>query len=287
MGRIVKFPEVIYPTDSSRPPVIAFAALVFGGFLGVMLILRWFGGINPPVTGFSLFSTATPFLPNHPTPTPFQPVPIEPTPRFIESPITIPFFSEMDLKDGAGIVEMVFHPSQPGFNNGDPLSTRFYPGSTCNFGDQKACVSLHEDGLYLLLTLHSGVGGEGQALRHGIEGTGINRAGKGLADTLALLELMKGTEIVLSQGSFSRSDLVVRATLRIPASGLADYFSRPFTDALYQAAEKNDDLQGLLKSGEPIIFIETCGWRMAEEPWVQGVYDTTSSIYILAITTRE
>jgi hypothetical protein len=190
----------------------------------------------------------------------------------------------MNLNTGTSVVDLLIEPGHKGFNNGNSVTTRFFTGETCDFGDQKACSSLHENGRYLLFTIHSGVGGEAQALRHAIEGTGINRAGKSLQETLNTLEAMKDSRVVISQADFQQTGLMIRAVVRIPGSDVEGYFKRPFIDALYLAAEQNSELRVLVESAEPAVFIETCGWRMAGEPWAQGTNETTGSIYLIAIS---
>ena len=60
-------------------------------------------------------------------------------------------------------------------NQGKPVVLSFIPGNTCIFGDQQACVYPHQawGQNMIFLTIHSGVGGEGQEFRHVIEGTGL------------------------------------------------------------------------------------------------------------------
>ncbi len=279
------------PVDRSQPPYLAVGFLAAGGILAVYLIYIFLNGSPSLMMVNPAYPSQTPYLPRHATSTPFQPSAGNVTPRPAvsaeaappEPQVGAPFFAEINLEKGADQIAVWITPFGSRFNNGLPLSLSFLPGPQCDFGDKHACTSLHEDGRYLLFTVHSGLGGEAQALRHAIEGTGINRSGKDLEDTLSSLKSLEGARVSVLQRDKRADGLVVRAAVRIPPQDMAAYFDLPFSEALQLAAELNQELKDLLGSGSAAIFIETCGWRMPGEAWAPGVNDTTGSIYLIAI----
>ena len=135
----------------------------------------------------------------------------------------------------------------------------------------------------MLLTIHSGISGEGQQLRHALEGTGINTAGLGSAEILANLDQLQGAIASLHQGTTHLDYLSVVAAMRIPPDQIEAYYALPFLAAVDWAAGGDEDLRQRLEDGEPLIFIETCGWPVIGEGAAAGEYYGTGSIYLIAI----
>ena len=238
---------------------------------------------------FSFQHTPTPFQPSAPTGTPFLPLVSTQSAEEVE---LLPYvFHGQDFSvDGRDI--------QVTFEGG--LAVTIRPGWPCEFTDHRACISLHQDGRLILATVHSGVGGEADALRHALEGTGWNRAGLPLEAVRANLLALQGADLrIATQGAqgegngtgdqsapgdlAGRSDLTVLAAVRVPAGMVNEYYRLPVDDALARLAKNSPELAAALRSGRKLLAIETCGWRHPEEAWAPGVTDTSASVYLIVI----
>ncbi len=153
----------------------------------------------------------------------------------------------------------------------------FFPGSQCQYGNQHGCASLHESGRHALFTVHSGWGGAGEALRHALEGSGIDRARLNLEQTRQRPQALTGTSVEMRRG-----DWIVAAAVRIPPEGMPAYFTAPFSQALRQLAEQDSQLLAVIQSGQRVVFLETCGWRNPQETTSELISATSGSIYLVA-----
>lgn len=256
------------------------------------------GHSTGPVTGYQAGlaasrATPTPFQPRALTPTPFRPL-LHPT-RTPE-----PFFEQthppaaQDLSPEISGID--FSPENPeitlrilpqgAVNGGNPIEIRFIPGERCQFGDHHACVYVYprqNGGKVIFLTLHSGVGGEGQAFRHALEGTGLNRASFSLERVHANLETLTGAKVHLLQGRKNRKGFTIAALGRIPPGEVQAYFAAPVEEALSRVSDAYPPFDLSFDPAIDLIVFETCGWRMPGEPWAPGVSDTTGSVYVAVI----
>lgn len=232
--------------------------------------------------------SSTPFLPLHatdrPGPTPTAAPSAQQAPQLsTSSRPSAPEFYGIDLSPTGERVTLEIFPSNSAFNRGQTISISFYPGKTCVFGDHHACVNTYRapsGNEVPFLSIHSGVGGEAQALRHALEGTGINQAGLSLRQISANLRALTGAGVRLTQGSRVVSGLRLAFTGRVPAAVLQNYFETPVERALTQAARYDSALQPALDPSDPELAFETCGWKTSEEPWAPGVSSTTASVYL-------
>jgi hypothetical protein len=226
--------------------------------------------------------TRTPFLPHLATSTPFQPR--QPTATF--SPVTPQppaGFYGLDLDDPSHRVRILIFPPNKQVNRGKPILISFIPGQICNFGDNRACVNVYQadsGAQVTFITIHSGVGGEGQAFRHAVEGTGLNSAGLPLKEVRANLKALDGAEVVILQGKRRVEGFILATAARIPPRFMRAYFEEPIQETLLFASAIDQSLLGLALSDLPLLVIETCGWKMPGEPWARGVTSTTASIYL-------
>lgn len=189
----------------------------------------------------------------------------------------------LDLRGAGGPLRLVIAPPET-VNWGRPVETVFQVGYPCEYADHRACLSVHQDGRLLLATVHSGMGGEGQMLRHALEGTGFNRAGYGLEQIAANVAGLAGSPVSAEQGGIAVDNLRVVAAGRVPASAVQAYFTRPFDEALGLAGIRIDEELARARAGESaLLVIETCGWRHPDEGWAPGVSDTTGSIYLVVL----
>lgn len=245
--------------------------------------------------------TPTPFQPSYPTPTATPPSPTE---SYIygqehesqSSPInvvgkaneSIPSepsknFYGIDFTNSSMRIVIQIQPNDRRVNGGRPIVISFFPGDQCLSEDKTACVNayLNSNSVEtIFVTVHSGVGNEGQAFRHAIEGTGYNQAALTLKQVKKNMTSLVGAEVTIIQGDLVVSGLQISSTSRIPANAVSDYIDRPIELALETAAEFDLPLSEYTQSDKPIIVFETCGWRMTGERWAKGVTNTSSSIYI-------
>jgi len=231
-------------------------------------------------------ATRTPFLPLSITPTPFQPLhptPVEPAESSLASSAPTLNFYGIDFNDHDQRVRIQIIPPNKKVNNGKPIVISFVPGDRCQFGDGRACVSGYiAESLSEVdfLTVHSGVGGEAQAFRHAVEGSGENQAGFTLKQVLANLRQLAGAEVVIIQGGQVYTGFRLAAVSRIPATSLKAYFREPIQSALDTAAALDPALAPFLNAAQPQLIFETCGWKMPGEPWAPGVTGTSASVYL-------
>jgi hypothetical protein len=182
------------------------------------------------------------------------------------------------LSSGVRVVLRITPPEE--LNTGKAIKIAFSPGVDCEYGSGRACVSRHRGGQVTLLTVHSGLGGDGEAFRSVVEGTGLDLAFYSFARIRRNMQVLAGSPARMQSGSLGRDDLSLAAVVRIPPQELETYFASPFDEALEAAADKSPDLQAALDSGEPLLIIEICGWQIPGEALAPEVSPTTASIYL-------
>jgi hypothetical protein len=177
--------------------------------------------------------------------------------------------------------KVVLRITPPGdLNAGNAIKIAFIPGADCEFGSGRACVSRHRGGQVTLLTVHSGLGGEGEAFRSAVEGTGLDLAFFSSARIRHNMQALAGSPARIQSGGLGREDLSLAAVVRIPPARLEEYFGTPFDEALSAAAEDSPELQAALDSGGPLLIFEICGWQIPGEVMAPEVSPTTASIYL-------
>lgn len=247
-------------------------------------------GLNKLARSFTAFrTTPTPFWPN--TPTPFMPALPTPTPGPIQPPETAlvspPFIYEgTDLTPGSARVHISILPDNRRVNSGKPVDLDFLPAGRCPFGDQRACTAAYyQNGLtpVTFVSVHSGLGGEAEALRRALEGTGFDTASATLPQVFDRMKALTGSAVQIQQQEHQSAGYQVASVVRVPASRLKYYLSLPLEEALALAAELQPNLAPLFASGQPLLVLETCGWRIPGEPWPGGLSDTSASIYLVFI----
>jgi hypothetical protein len=192
-------------------------------------------------------------------------------------------YEEIEFQAGSSRIILEITPPTRQVNGGKPIRVSFLPGDQCKFGDKHACVfsyRTNNQANVIFITIHSGVGGEGQKLRHAIEGTGINQAGLKLSRVLDNLEALEGASVSLIQGEIAVDGLMIYGLSRIPPKKIHEYFSLPVDQAIDYAASFDETLLPAKLTGQPLIVLETCGWKMPGESWAKDVTATTGSIYL-------
>jgi hypothetical protein len=224
------------------------------------------------------------------TPTPFRPLPptTTPLPTATSTPTPTPEFRHFARRMDASMDGQVSIHIQPpeAVNGGREINISFSPASDCPFGSGTACISRHRNGQVILLTVHSGVGGQGEAFRWAVEGSGINSAIFPLARIHENLFSLEGAPVTLEMGADSHDGLELAGVARVPPSALDDYFRLPFDEALALAAQSNPALARALESGDGLLIFEICGWVVPGEPSSHGVSNTSASIYLGFIRDR-
>jgi len=281
------------------------SAILLAGSL-LLLIFTWLGsvvlapgrkpeaeqGVAAKFAPVIFTVSPTPFQPGASTSTPFQPVTATPTATMTASPTPLPMPGlepltymrfGIDFSDTSQTTRILLSPSQADFNAGKPIRVSFRPGWPCEWINRRACTSLHYHGQVVLVTVHSGVAGDGQALRHALEGTWLNAASFPLKQVRANLAALQDGQVSIDQPGATAQGLRTLAAVRLPAAQVEAYFSLPVDDALDLAAQSSTEMALALASGAPLVVIETCGWRHPEEPWAPGVTDTSAAIYLITI----
>jgi hypothetical protein len=210
------------------------------------------------------------------------------TPQPDFEPITRSFYG-IYLWDNLQKVQVRIYPDRNKINRGQPIDIEFFPAPDCKFGDGQACANAYRTitgGETNFLTVHSGIGGEAQELRHALEGTGLDRAALSLKQVENNLRALLGVEVTIRQGDQTLQGLEIAALVRVPASHIKEYIETPVEQALDFAARLEPALLEFINSSEPLLILETCGWRMPGERTAPGISDTSSSIYIVVIRAR-
>ena len=271
--------------------------LMAGGLMGVAVsawpvwVTETSAQSEPPVRTLAL---QTPFKPEDPTQTSAPEVTsepegpgmvVEPTPTDLPTALPDTHFGRPLLDFPQEKIQLRFEPGEK-INGGQAIRLAFVPGQACDFGAGRACVSSHLGGQVILLTIHSGLGGEGDRLRNAIEGTGLDSAGLAMAQIHANMAALRGAAVRLTMGDAQVDGLELAALARVPSMDVKRYFDLSFDDALQMVAVENSPVQALLDTGEPLLAFEICGWRVPSEVAGLGTTPTTSSIYLGLIRFR-
>lgn len=274
--------------------LLAGLILLVGGFLGLSASLKpvWTSAMQAPDDlPARRTPTSTPFQPQKPTrilPVGLGPTRVEPSPTAQETqpaqPV-IPHFAGRFLDFPSPKARLHILPGKS-LNSGQEIRLTINPAQECEFGTGKSCVSLHRGGQVILLTIHSGVGGEGEAFREAIEGSGLDEAGFSIGKIRTDMAALENVPVKISLGPDALGDLELAAVARVPAMDIQRYFDLPFDDALEMVAWENKPLRAALDSGEQLLIFEICGWHVPGEVWAQGSTATSASIYLGVIRSK-
>jgi hypothetical protein len=196
-------------------------------------------------------------------------------------PVASPL-SLINFQDPFQRIRIRITPPDRRVNRGKPILISFYPAQTCLFGDQRGCVTEYQNSSGIqnvLVSVHSGVGGEGQAFRHALEGTTYTGAKLSLKQIRANLAHLAGAAVTIEQGDRLVSGLTLLVVQRIPPAGAGAYFDAPIQSALAQGAGFNPALNNYLDTGRPLLIFETCGWQVPGEALKKGANSTSASVY--------
>ena len=169
-------------------------------------------------------------------------------------------------------------------NQGDrdlPIEISFIPDEHCEFGDGSACIyPLHDStGKQIILaSVHSGVGGEAEAFRDFLEGTGFNQGYYQLAQVTRNSQSLQGSAVEISQAGQMHTGLQLIKILRIPPEHLDAYMALPVERTFSFAVEINGVDPEIFD--QTLLIFETCGWQLPDEDPIDGHTITSSSVYL-------
>ena len=192
-------------------------------------------------------------------------------------------FSGIDFTNPRLRVRITIYPPNRRVNQGKPLVISFLPGDECEFGDKRACANgfyTSQGGEVTFLTIHSGVGGQAQAFRAALEGSGLDQAAFTLKKINDNLQALQGAHVSISQGERRVDGLELVVLSRIPPSRMEEYISAPVSQALTIGAASDPALSSLSQASQPILVFETCGWRVPGEAGSRRRTGTSASIYL-------
>ncbi|MDY6847289.1 MAG: hypothetical protein SVP52_09165 [Chloroflexota bacterium] len=187
----------------------------------------------------------------------------------------------ISFEDGSAPVTIVVAPLIEQNHAETPVEITFLPGENCIFGDGHACVYkfLSPAGNRIIfVSAHSGMGGEADGFRHLLEGTGINQGLFDSEEVLKIAQALSGSEIRIKQGEEEITGLALEAVARISPEFFTTYTRLPVQEAL-DFAIQNLPLDPELFN-QDLLVIETCGWRLPDEGQVEGLENTSSSVYL-------
>ena len=190
-------------------------------------------------------------------------------------------FNGIDFGDRSKRIRITIYPPDKRVNKGKPITISFIPGRRCQYSDHRGCVAAFQAAQgnpVTFLSVHSGVRGEGQALRHALEGTSLRGAGYPLSKVVSNLETLDGAEVVITQGKVRIEGFTLVALSRIEPKWVNDYLEQPMDAALPFATALDPGLAA--DPNLPQLVIETCGWRIAGERGAAKVPNTSASIYL-------
>jgi hypothetical protein len=192
-------------------------------------------------------------------------------------------FSGIDFSQRDKWIRIYIYPPEKRLNRGKPIVIAFLPGKNCRFGDDRGCVTSFQDagqGKVTFLTVHSGIGGEGQAFRRAMEGTGLIGAAYNLKKIQANLNAWEGARVVITHGKKRYEGFTLTTLSRVPARHVNSYLGATIPQALEFATHLDADLSRPIASGEPLLVFETCGWRVPGERRAGKVPVSSASIYL-------
>lgn len=198
-------------------------------------------------------------------------------------PVSSSEFYGIDFSRSDKTIRITIYPPNRRLHRGKPIVIAFRPAQKCRYEDRRACITAFQSqvvGQALLVTVHSGVGGEAQDFRHAMEGTSLGGAAYPLKKVLANLEAWEGAEVVITQGKKRMKGLRLTGLSRVPPRHIESYLEAPIPEAVELAARLDAEFLPAPQPGRPLLIFETCGWKIAGERSTGKVPVTSASIYL-------
>ena len=193
--------------------------------------------------------------------------------------------SLFDFKYDSQPVTIVIEPEMKFDHAGKNVEISFLPGNHCAFGEGYGCVYKFltpNEKHVTFVSVHSGLGGEGDDLRNLLEGTGINQGLFKPDQVLNVAKSLIGSEIRIEQGDRKISDLTLSRVIRIPPEYVETYTALPVEDTLEYAVKVASLDRTILNDN--LMVIETCGWRLPGEEEIAGLNDMSYSVYLVIVS---
>jgi hypothetical protein len=191
-------------------------------------------------------------------------------------------FHGIDFSDGASPVSLRIIPDDERRNGSQITEISFLPGDHCIFGEGLACTYAFSSAYgskVIFLSVHSGLGGEADALRDLIEGTGINQGLYTVERVNQNIQALLDSDVVLLQEDVDLAGLELVSIIRIDPENLDEYMSLPVEQALGFAEEVSSHNPDVFN--QDLILLETCGWRLPDDADVPGLENTSYSVYLI------
>jgi len=192
-----------------------------------------------------------------------------------------PFLSSIDFSPNGSPIRVNIKPKHDGIESDDIVTISFLPGNQCSYGDGRACVytfNMPNQRKVTLISIHSGMGGEGEPFRDLVEGTGINQGFYAVDQAIKNAQAIIGSDVLIKQGEFAITGLALSAIARIPPAHVETYLSLPIELSLAYAVDIGvldpDNLD------EDMFVFETCGWQLPGEEKNADYPNSTQSIYL-------
>lgn len=194
-------------------------------------------------------------------------------------------FSDINFQEGSPSVTILINPDIVQNHAITPVEITFLPGKQCNFGDGYACINefmTSTSNRITFVSVHSGYGGEGDALRNLFEGTGINMGLFEPGKVLNIIQSLTGTAVEINQGDKKIEGLKLTSVTRIPPEHFTAYTALPIEKGLDYAVQNNLIDPALLN--QDLLIIETCGWLLPGEIQIEGLKATSNSVYLAVVS---
>jgi hypothetical protein len=192
-------------------------------------------------------------------------------------------FYGIDFQDYRKEIQIKIYPPNRQVNKGSPIVITFLPARECSAEDANGCIRKYSTSVMdevTFVTVHSGVGGVGQAFRKAVEGTGYNQAAFSLEKIHKNMRKLEGAHVVIKQGKKTVEGFELAAVARVPSQKMLRYLNRSIDKSLGFASNLDPSLEAYIHPMQPQLVFETCGWRLLDEPFSAGVSETSASIYL-------
>jgi len=192
-------------------------------------------------------------------------------------------FYGIDFLDYRKEIQIKIYPPNRQVNGGSPIVITFLPARECSAEDDNGCIRKYSTSVLdevTFVTVHSGVGGVGQAFRKAVEGSGYNQAAFSLEKIHKNMRKLEGAQVVITQGKKTVEGFELAAVSRVPSQKMLRYLNRPIDKSLGFASNLDPSLEAFIDPDQPQLVFETCGWRLPDEPFSAGVSETSASIYL-------